>query len=134
MFFRDAIVYYYRKHSSFKILSKHMIKYGIWRTIVTKKHPDPFKIVFFIPAVMIILIISLPIPIFFYPLSANVILLGLTFCLIAILASFLHLSIKRSIRYLISASIYAIEHLVLTWVILLGYSETSKELNADDDI
>jgi GT2 family glycosyltransferase len=132
MFCRDAIVYYYLKHSSFKILSKHMIKYGIWRTIVTKKHPDPFKIVFFIPAVMIILIISLPIFMFFYPLLAKVILLGLTFYLIAILLSFLHLSIKQSITYLISAPIYAIEYLVLIWVISWVIQKTSKELNTDE--
>lgn len=81
---------------------------------------------FFISVVMIILIISLPILIFFYLLLANVILLGLTFYLIAILPSSLYVSIKRSIRCLIAAPIYAIEYLVLTWIISLGYSETSK--------
>ena len=111
MFCHDAIIYYYRKHSSFKQLSKHMIKYGVWRAIFTRKHLDSFKVIFFIPVVMIISIISLPIYIFLYPLLANAILLGLTFYLMAILASSLHLSIKRtSIRYMISAPIYAIEH------------------------
>jgi glycosyltransferase involved in cell wall biosynthesis len=117
----DAISYYYRKHSSFMLLSKRMIKYGIWRAIVTKKHPDSFKIPFSIPVIMVISVTSLPVLIIFYPLLADVILLGLTLYIIAILTSSLYLLIKRrSIKYLISAPIYVIEHFSIGFGFIVG--------------
>jgi glycosyltransferase involved in cell wall biosynthesis len=107
----DAITYYYRKHSSFKMLSTRMIKYGFWRAVVAKKHPDSFGILFSIPLILIVGIISLPVVIFVYPLLANIIFLGLTLYLLAIFLGSLHLSIKRrSIKYLVSVPIYMIEH------------------------
>ena len=88
-----------------------MIKYGFWRAVVAKKHPDSFGILFSMPLILIVGIISLPVVIFVYPLLANVIFLGLTLYLVAIFLGSLHLSIKRrSIKYLVSVPIYMIEH------------------------
>jgi len=109
--FPDAIIYYYPKRSSLKLLSKRMINYGTWMTINTKKYSDYFKTKFLIPFIMVISIASLSILIFFYPLLlANVILLGLIIYLIIILIGSLYLSIKHSIKYfMISAMSYAVE-------------------------
>ena len=122
MFCSDAIIYYYRQHSSFKLLSKRMINYGIWRTSVTKKYPDFFETTFFIPFIMVNSVASLSFMIFFYPLLANVILLGLIFYLIVLLIGSLYLSIKdRSIKYfIISTPIYTIEHFSIGLGLLIG--------------
>ncbi len=107
----QAITYYYRKHSSLKMLWKRMFLYGVWRTLLARKHPDSFGIQFFIPVIIIIGLAIFPVMIFLYPLLAIVILTGLMLYFVAILTSSLSLCIKRrSIKYLVSIPIYAIEH------------------------
>lgn len=112
---QNAISNYYRKHSSFKLLAKRMFYYGLWRALVTKKHPDSFKFIFCIPILLLISIISLPILILFNRDLANIVMIALIFYLIAILVSSLNLALKqKSIKYFsFAVSIYVIEHLSL---------------------
>lgn len=111
MVYRDLVTYYYRKHTSLPSLFKRMIRYGIWRAVVTKKHPDSFKLLFSAPVLIVISCAFLPLFVFVYPPLAAVILLGLTAYAIVILASSIYLSImQRSIKYLVSAPVFILEH------------------------
>jgi GT2 family glycosyltransferase len=121
----DAIVYYYRKHDSYKLLAKKMISYGISRAIVTKKHPSVsgFKSPMFIPVLMIISIVLLPIFVFFCSLLADIILATMAAYLFAILFSSLRLSFKYGRGYFFTfIGIYIVEHFCTGLGMIIGLS------------
>ncbi len=123
----QAISYYYRKHRSLKSFLQLMISYGIWRTLVTKKHPDSFKIQFAMPIIIISALAFLPVMMLLSPLLADVIFTGLTLYLIAILTSSLHLCIKRrNIKYLIAVPLYAVEHFGIGLGLIAGLFRKSQ--------
>jgi len=126
---REAIAYYYRKHSSFKLLSRRMASYGIWRALVTKKHPGSFKIIFCLPVIILVSLVSLPFFVAFNNAFSWVILIGLALYFLSIIGSSILLSIKRkSIRYFFIASlIYPIEHLSIAVGFIAGLAKKLPE-------
>jgi glycosyltransferase involved in cell wall biosynthesis len=121
----NAVAYYYRKHSSFKQLALKMISYGIWRALVTKKHPDSFKIVFCIPMMILISLVTLPILIVLKSPVATVVTAGLVIYIATILLSSIHLSVKRkNVKYFfLAVPIYIIEHLSIAAGLILGFTK-----------
>jgi cellulose synthase/poly-beta-1,6-N-acetylglucosamine synthase-like glycosyltransferase len=111
MIYHDLVTYYYRKNSSLLSFLRRMVRYGIWRAVVTKKHPGSYRILFSIPVLIVISCALLPLLIFIYPLLATLILFGLTVYILAIEASSIYLSIKQgNAKYMISVFFYIIEH------------------------
>jgi len=105
-------VYYYRKHSSLKQMLPKMYRYGTWRALFYKKKPDSLNLLFLIPTIILLSIISLPATLFFFPLLAQTTLVGLAIYIGAVLASSLHLIVKhKDSKYLLSIPIYLLEHL-----------------------
>jgi len=107
----DAKIFYYRRHISMKLLAKRMFKYGLWRTLITKKHPKSFRIHLFFPFILIISVASLP---FFASLNllvTQIIIGGLITYFLSIFTSSIMISIRRKkIKYIISFPVYLIHH------------------------
>jgi GT2 family glycosyltransferase len=128
----DAIVYYYKRHNSFKLLAKKMIDIAISRALATKKHPSVpgFKLPMFIPVLMIISIGLLPIFVFFHSLLADIILATLAIYLLAVLFSSLHLSFKHGREYFLTfIGIYIVEHFCTGFGIIIGLSRSLRASN-----
>jgi len=107
----EAKIFYYRRHSSLKLLSKRMFKYGMWRMLITKKHPKSFRIHLFFPGILIISMALLPLFVSHFLFMAQIIAGGLITYLLAILASSVSISIKRKQKkYMISFAVYITEH------------------------
>ena len=106
-----AVAYYYRKHSTFVLFFKRMIRYGVWRARVMKKHPSSFKPLFLIPILLSIAPLLLTVFLIASTFLAESILLGLIIYLLAVLISSTWLSIqKRHYKYMISVIFYVLEH------------------------
>ncbi len=117
----EAKVYYYRKHNSLKLLSQRMLKYGKWKTLLTKKHPDAFKFFWLFPIILIFSIISLPVFIYFNIILEKIIIGALILYFILIISSSFHLIIKRkNFRYIIAIPIYLILHFSMGFGLLIG--------------
>jgi GT2 family glycosyltransferase len=107
----DAIIYYYRKYSSFKLFSSRMFRYGVWRMVLTKKYPSSMGIVFYIPIALVLSAICLPLSFLISSQLAEIIGLSLLIYLIVIGLSSMYISTKRkSVRFMVSAPIYVIQH------------------------
>jgi glycosyltransferase involved in cell wall biosynthesis len=117
----DAIIYYYRKYSSFKLFSKHMFRYGVWKMVLAKKYPSSMGLVFYLPILLVLSIISLPFFSLLYPHLAELIIISLLPYLIAIGMSSINISAKRkSVKFLVSAPIYIIQHFSIGLGLLAG--------------
>jgi glycosyltransferase involved in cell wall biosynthesis len=117
----NAIIYYYRKYSSFKLFSRRMFRYGVWRMVLAKKYPSSMGIVFYMPIILVLSVISLPFSLLVSSQLAEIISISLFLYLIAIGLSSLHISFKkRSVKYMISAPIYIIQHFSIGLGLLIG--------------
>lgn len=117
----EAKVYYYHKHGSLKLLFIKMYKYGLWRAFTNKKHPSSFKVLFLLPVILVLSLISLPITLFFYPLLAEIILAGLAIYLAVVLISSLNLIVThKDSKYLLSFPIYILEYIAMGTGFLTG--------------
>ena len=117
----NAIIYYYRKYSSFKFFSRRMFRYGVWKMVLAKKYPSSMGIVFYMPIILVLSVIGLPFSLLVSYQFAEIISIFLLFYLIAIGLSSLHISIKRkSAKFLISAPIYIIQHFSIGLGLLAG--------------
>jgi len=118
----DAKIFYYRRHNSLMLLAKRMFKYGLWRVLITKKHPKSFRIHFFFPLILILSVASLPLLISNYPFLSQVIAGGLIAYFLAIFASTIMISIRRkNIKYIISLPVYIIDHFSYGLGTLVGF-------------
>jgi GT2 family glycosyltransferase len=117
----NAIIYYYRKYSSFKFLSRRMFTYGVWRMILAKKYPSSMGIVFYMPIILVLSMMILPFSLLVSTKLAEIISISMLLYLIAIGLSSLHISIKRrNVKFLISAPIYVIQHFSIGLGLLAG--------------
>jgi GT2 family glycosyltransferase len=107
----EAKVYYYRKHSSLKLMLSKIYKYATWRAFCNKKHPGSLKMVFLAPVTLLLSVFLLPAFIFLYFPLAELVLFGLAIYFVTILTSALYFVAKhRDAKYLISIPVYLIEH------------------------
>jgi glycosyltransferase involved in cell wall biosynthesis len=117
----DAIIYYYRKYSTFKLFSKRMFRYGVWKMVLAKKYPSSMGIVFYLPILLVLSVISLPLFFLLYPHLAELISISFLLFLIAIGLSSIHISVKRkSVKFLVCAPIYIIQHFSIGLGLLAG--------------
>jgi GT2 family glycosyltransferase len=117
----NAIIYYYRKYSSFKFFSRRMFRYGVWKMVLAKKYPSSMGIVFYMPIILVLSVISLPFSLLVSSQLAEVISTSLLLYLIAIGLSSFHISIKRrNVKFLISAPVYIIQHFSIGLGLLAG--------------
>jgi len=104
-------VFYYRKHNSFNAFSIRMFRYGMWKALLVKKQPRAFKILFVIPSIILLSVIFLPAFLFAYFVLAEITITGLLIYLLTVFISSLNLAKRhRDHRYMISFTMYVIEH------------------------
>jgi succinoglycan biosynthesis protein ExoA len=117
----DAVIYYYRKYSTFKFFSKHMFRYGVWKMLLAKKYPTSMGIVFYAPILLVLSIISLPFFSLLYPRLTELISMLFLLYLITVGLSTINISIKRkNVKFLACAPIYVIQHLSIGLGLLAG--------------
>jgi glycosyltransferase involved in cell wall biosynthesis len=126
----EPLVYYYRKNDSLKLFSKQMIQYGIWRMLVTKKHPDSFPIVFIMPITLLLSIASLPIMVFLSSLLTQLIFYGLSlYITIVVINSISHCIREKNFNNVISILFYLSEHLFFGIGLIAGALRKIKFTN-----
>src|SRR3989442_551984 len=107
----EVKVFYYRKHNSFNSFSVRMFRYGMWKALLVKKQPRAFKILFVIPSIILLSVIFLPAFLFAYFVLAEITITGLLIYLLTVFISSLNLAKRhRDHRYMISFTMYVIEH------------------------
>jgi GT2 family glycosyltransferase len=117
----NAIIYYYRKHSTFKSFSKRMFRYGVWRMVLARKYPSSMGIVCYLPIMLVLSAVCLPFTFLVSTQLAEIVGLSLLLYLIAIGLSSIHISIKRkNVRFLVSVPIYFIQHFSVGLGLLAG--------------
>ena len=118
---RHAKGFYYRKYNSLRSFSRRIPIYAMWAALVAKKNHNSFKILHLIPMIMSISVILLPVFLFFYPLLAYVIFLGLGVYFVVILAvSLRFLLARKNAKYLLVVPIFVIEHFFYGFGFLAG--------------
>lgn len=121
LFCPQVVNYYYRKHNSLQSLMTRMTRYGLWRMMVTKKHPDSFSFLFCFPLLLLISILGLPILVLLHNSLALLVGIILSVYLVSVLLSSMYISIKRgSVRFMICLPIYLIEHVGIAIGMFLG--------------
>lgn len=116
-----AVVYYYRRHNSIKLFSKHMFYYGKAKGQFIRKYPSSNKWVNLFPILLIICIAGLPIAYFInLQLFQFLALVSAIYLLFVCISTVSIVFRSRNYKDLICSLLYILEHLAFGFGLILG--------------